>query len=59
VLSYGRVHHVGAGTMEGSFYECMGEYDDTWLRRDGDWLLAARTFDIRIQLGEWAVLRPA
>ncbi len=58
VLSYGRVHHVGAGPSAGDFYECLGEYDDTWVRREGRWLLARRWFDIRISLGDFSVLRP-
>lgn len=58
-LTYARVHHVGAGPMEGSFYECMGEYDDRWARTDRGWLLGRRTFTIRIGLGDFAVLRGA
>lgn len=57
-LTYARVHHVGAGPMEGSFYECMGEYDDRWTRVDGAWLLTSRAFEIRISLGDFDVLRP-
>lgn len=56
--SYGRIHHVGAGPMIGRFYECMGDYDDTWLRAESGWLLQRRTFDIRISLGDREVLRP-
>ena len=59
VLSYGRVHHVGSGPMDGSFYECMGDYDDTWVRTEQGWKLAKRWFEIRIELGDRAVLRPA
>ena len=59
VVSYGRVHHVGAGPKRGAYYECLGEYDDTWQRRDGTWLLAARRFDIQSPLGDFSVLRPA
>jgi hypothetical protein len=58
-LTYARVHHLGAGPMKGEFFECMGEYDDAWVRVDGRWLLAARDFDMRIMLGDFAVLRPA
>lgn len=58
-LTYARVHHVGAGPMEGSFYECMGEYDDRWVRTEHGWLLSRRSFQIRIGLGDFAVLRPA
>ncbi len=58
-LTYVRVHHVGAGPMEGSFYECMGEYDDRWVRDGDSWLLDRRSFEIRIGLGDFAVLRGA
>lgn len=58
-LSYARVHHVGTGPMGGSFFECLGEYDDRWMRTDAGWRLTRRAFDIRISLGDRAVLRPA
>ena len=58
-LTYGRVHHVGAGPMDGSSYECMGEYDDHWVRTDTGWRISRRWFEIRIQIGDFAVLRPA
>ncbi|WP_206065102.1 nuclear transport factor 2 family protein [Nocardioides sp. JQ2195] len=57
-LTYARVHHVGAGPMEGSFFECMGEYDDQWQRTPEGWKLARRRFDMQIMLGDFAVLRP-
>lgn len=58
-FTYARVHHVGAGPMTGSFYECLGEYDDRWVRTDTGWRISRRVFEIRISLGDWAVLRPA
>jgi hypothetical protein len=58
-LTYGRVHHVGAGPMAGSFYECLGEYDDRWVRTRAGWRISRRRFEIRISLGDSAVLRPA
>ena len=58
-LTYGRIHHVGAGPMAGAFYECLGEYDDHWVRTDTGWRISRRWFDIRIELGDPAVLRPA
>lgn len=57
-LSYGRVHHVGTGPMAGSPYECLGEYDDTWVRTPDGWRLSRRWFEIRIEIGDRAVLRP-
>jgi hypothetical protein len=58
-FTYGRIHHVGAGPMEGSSYECMGEYDDEWVRTSAGWRICRRWFDIRIEIGDFAVLRPA
>jgi hypothetical protein len=58
-LTYARVHHVGAGPMAGSFYECLGEYDDRWVRTGAGWRLRRRAFEIRVSLGDPAVLRPA
>lgn len=58
-LTYARVHHVGAGPMTGSSYECMGEYDDLWVRTDAGWRITRRTFEIQISIGDFAVLRPA
>ncbi|MFE9820407.1 nuclear transport factor 2 family protein [Streptomyces sp. NPDC005773] len=57
-LSSARVYHVGAGAMRGRFFECMGEYDDRWVRIEGGWRLSHREFDMRISLGDFGVLRP-
>ncbi|KRF21292.1 hypothetical protein ASG90_01990 [Nocardioides sp. Soil797] len=57
-LTYARVHHVGAGPMEGRCFECMGEYDDRWRRTPDGWKLSSRRFDMQIVLGDFAVLRP-
>lgn len=57
--TYGRVYHQGAGTKAGSYFECMGEYDDRWVRTAAGWRLASRHFDMRITLGDYAVLGPA
>ena len=58
-LSHARVHHVGAGPMAGSFYECLGQCDDSWVRGPDGWRITRRTFEIRIDLGDFAVLGPA
>lgn len=58
-FTYARVHHVGAGVMAGSFYECLGEYDDHWERTADGWRISRRSFEIRISLGDFTVLRPA
>lgn len=57
-LTYARVYHEGAGPMRGRFFECMGEYDDRWLRTQHGWRLASRSFDMRITRGDFEVLRP-
>lgn len=57
-LTYARVYHQGAGTTAGSFFECMGEYDDRWTRAPGGWRLTSRVFAIRIRLGDPDVIRP-
>lgn len=56
--SYARVYHVGVGAQEGSCFECLGQYTDRWQRVDGTWLLTFRGFDVRITVGDWAVLQP-
>ncbi|MDT0203206.1 nuclear transport factor 2 family protein [Nocardioides sp. AE5] len=57
-LTYARVYHAGAGEMEGKFFECMGEYDDRWVRTPEGWKLSYRRFTMEIMLGDFAVLRP-
>jgi ketosteroid isomerase-like protein len=57
-LTYARVYHVGAGERAGTFYECIGEYTDSWTRTPSGWLLTFRWFDVRIELGDRSVLRP-
>lgn len=53
------MYHQGAGPQQGRFFEYLGEYGDRWSRTDGAWRLNSRTFDMRITLGDFAVLRPA
>jgi hypothetical protein len=59
VRSAARVHHVGAGPKEGSFFECLGDYTDQWVATPAGWRLRRRHFDMRITLGDFGVLRPA
>jgi len=58
-LTYARVYHCGAGQMAGKFFECFGEYDDHWIRELDAWRISQRVFDMRMQLGDFGVLRPA
>lgn len=55
---YARVYHLGAGSKNGAFYECMGDYDDEWVRTGSGWRLSHRTFDVRLEIGDFGVLRP-
>ncbi len=57
-LTYARVHHVGVGPAEGAFYECLGQYTDTWARTPEGWRLTSRRFAVSIELGDRSVLRP-
>lgn len=57
--AYARVHHVGAGPKEGAFVECLGEYEDRWVRSPDGWRLAHRTFAVHHWIGDRDVLRPA
>lgn len=57
-LAYGRVYHVGLGERAGAFYECIGEYRDSWVRTAGGWLLTGRRFVVTIELGDRGVLQP-
>ncbi|KAA5828428.1 nuclear transport factor 2 family protein [Saccharopolyspora hirsuta] len=58
-LTYARVHHAGAGPAAGKSLECMGEYDDRWVRTPEGWRLSSRVFDMRIFQGDFDVFRPA
>jgi hypothetical protein len=57
-LTYARVHHIGAGERAGAFYECLGQYDDHWIRTSEGWRLTRRRFDVAIELGDRGVLQP-
>ena len=56
--TYGRVYHVGLGERAGAFYECIGEYRDSWVRTDDGWLLTYRRFVVTIEIGDRDVLQP-
>jgi 3-phenylpropionate/cinnamic acid dioxygenase small subunit len=58
-LTYWRAHHVGTGPMDGSSFEAMGEYDDHLVRTAEGWRISRRWVDVRISVGDFAVLRPA
>jgi hypothetical protein len=58
-LTYWRAHHVGTGPMDGSSFEAMGEYDDQLVRSGAGWRISRRWVDVRISIGDFAVLRPA
>ncbi|GAA3130127.1 nuclear transport factor 2 family protein [Streptosporangium carneum] len=57
-LTYARVYHRGAGEREDAFFECIGEYDDHWVRDGGVWRISSRAFTMSIQIGDFGVLQP-
>jgi hypothetical protein len=57
-LTYARVYHRGTGDRSDWFYECMGEYDDRWVRTPEGWRLTFRRFAVGIELGDREVLQP-
>jgi hypothetical protein len=56
--TYARVYHVGAGERASAYYECLGQYSDTWTRTPDGWRLTGRRFTISIELGDRSVLQP-
>jgi 3-phenylpropionate/cinnamic acid dioxygenase small subunit len=54
-----RVVHVGAGDRARlTPYESIGTYSDQLVRTARGWRIAHRDFDVRIQLGDPAILAP-
>jgi hypothetical protein len=49
---------VGASDRAGTFYECLGEYSDGWVRVPSGWRLTSRRFAVSIELGNRSVLQP-
>lgn len=56
--SYFRAFHVGSGANTGRTYECLGHYDDSWIRSGDRWSLAGRVINVRAELGDRAVIEP-
>ena len=56
--TYARVHHVGLDERASAFYECLGEYHDSWVRTAQGWLLTHRRFVVTIEIGDRSVLQP-
>ncbi|MCB0994019.1 MAG: nuclear transport factor 2 family protein [Acidimicrobiales bacterium] len=57
-IVYARVHHRGAGERSHVWWECWGEYHDTWIRTPGGWRMTSRSFDVTIADGDMSVLQP-
>jgi ketosteroid isomerase-like protein len=57
-VTQARVFHQGAGTRAELWWECLGEYRDTWLRTGAGWRITTRTFEVRIARGDIEVLQP-
>ena len=53
-----RVMHQGLDDRADLTYEVFGYYHDDWERTVDGWRITAREIDVRIQLGDFAVLQP-
>lgn len=51
-----RAFHTGAGAYTGSVYECLGYYDDSWIRAGERWKLVRRVISVRAESGDRAVI---
>jgi hypothetical protein len=55
-----RVLHLPADKTSGLMpYESVGTYHDELVRTPAGWRISHRTFEVRIEVGDRAVLRPA
>lgn len=57
-ITKARVYHQGLGARADRFFECFGDYHDTWQRTPDGWRMRTRTFDVSITLGDFSVLQP-
>jgi 3-phenylpropionate/cinnamic acid dioxygenase small subunit len=53
-----RVLHQGDGDRAAATFECLGDYHDELVRTAAGWRISHRRFDVRMALGDRAVLRP-
>lgn len=56
--TYARVYHQGLGERSDRWWECMGEYHDTWTRTAQGWRMSSREFVVTIAMGDSSVLQP-
>jgi hypothetical protein len=57
-VTQARVFHQGAGIRAELWWECLGEYRDTWARTEAGWRMTSRLFEVRIARGDIEVLQP-
>lgn len=50
--------HLGTGDRSDLTFQTLGDYQDTWVRRDDAWWLARRVKLSRAHVGSFAVLGP-
>ena len=53
-----RAFHLGIGEQEGETFEALATYRDRLVRTPAGWRIAARTMDVAVLLGTFAVLQP-
>ena len=53
-----RAFHLGIGEQEGKTFEALATYRDRLVRTPAGWRIAARTMDVAVLLGTFAVLQP-
>ena len=57
-ITKARVYHQGLGERADRFFECLGDYHDTWERTPDGWRMTTRRFDVHVMVGDFAVLQP-
>ena len=53
-----RAFHLGIGEQEGETFEALATYRDRLVRTPAGWRIAARTMDVAVLWGTFAVLQP-
>ena len=53
-----RAFHLGIAEQEGETFEALATYRDRLVRTPAGWRIAARTMDVAVLLGTFAVLQP-
>lgn len=54
--SYFRAFHTGIDANAGRSYECLGHYNDSWIRVGAPWKLSNHVINVRAESGDRAVI---